>query len=718
MDIPAKDSFYVAEWRVEPGLNQITNRHEVRRLEPLVMQLLVRLADHPGEVIPKDDLITAVWGEGVITDNVLARAVAALRKALDDDWRNPRFIETISKKGYRLIAPVTRDGSDEPQPRPSAGVPEIRPLSLSSGDALDRARKRTWISPGTLILWGAGLLLLLSSLAWLLRRGSSSAISASTLSPIPLTTFAGSEIQPALSPDGHQLAFVWDGPTQDNWDLYIKRIGTETVLRLTHHPAAEGNPAWSPDGRYLAFIRYGADECGLYRVAALGGDPRKLGVCSNAASVHPAWSPDGAWIALDDVAPGQGGSHISLLSTRTFETVPLTFPAPAMRGDTHPVFSLDGTHLVFRRIQSEGLHDLFAVPMTGGTPRQLTFVNRNIDGHGWHPGGQRIIFSSNRNGLYQLWQIPSAGGLPEVLPISDYNLHKPSLARSQNRLVYARSIVQTNLWALKTNQARVVSVEPLITSTGWDLHPQISPNSAKIAFSSNRSGFYEVWVSDFQESMPLKLTAFEGPFTGTPRWSPDSERLVFDARPEDHADLFVIDAAGGYPQRLTTDTADDLAASWSHDGRSIYFSSNRSGSWQVWTMPAEGGQAVQVTREGGFGPQASPDGRYVYFAKRKEAGLWRVPVQGGPEEKILEDLASLDWGNWVIVPRGIYYLKRSPTALLFAEGETTETRTIYRPPKPVPTMDVALSASQDGQWLVLGQIDHSESDIMLVEGFR
>jgi DNA-binding winged helix-turn-helix (wHTH) protein len=99
-------SFLVGEWLVAPSLNRLSRGEDTVQIELKVMEVLVHLAGRPGELVTKRELIDAVWKVEVITDGTLTRAIALLRKALGDDARNPRFIETIPKRGYRIIAPV------------------------------------------------------------------------------------------------------------------------------------------------------------------------------------------------------------------------------------------------------------------------------------------------------------------------------------------------------------------------------------------------------------------------------------------------------------------------------------------------------------------------------------------------------------------------------------------------------------------------------------
>ncbi|MFZ0427302.1 MAG: protein kinase, partial [Acidobacteriota bacterium] len=100
-------TFWIGEWRVEPTLNRIERGEETRHLEPRAMDLLVYLADHAGEVLSKDRLIRAVWSESFVSDGAATYGIAQLRQLLEDDARQPRFIETIPRRGYRLIAEVT-----------------------------------------------------------------------------------------------------------------------------------------------------------------------------------------------------------------------------------------------------------------------------------------------------------------------------------------------------------------------------------------------------------------------------------------------------------------------------------------------------------------------------------------------------------------------------------------------------------------------------------
>ena len=96
-------TFRIGEFLIEPQLNTITGAEKIARLEPKMMRVLVCLAEHAGEVVPKEKLIQSVWTDTFVTDDVLIRSISELRKVFEDDAREPRFIQTIARSGYRLI---------------------------------------------------------------------------------------------------------------------------------------------------------------------------------------------------------------------------------------------------------------------------------------------------------------------------------------------------------------------------------------------------------------------------------------------------------------------------------------------------------------------------------------------------------------------------------------------------------------------------------------
>jgi Tol biopolymer transport system component len=202
-------------------------------------------------------------------------------------------------------------------------------------------------------------------------------------------------------------------------------------------------------------------------------------------------------------------------------------------------------------------------------------------------------------------------------------------------------------------------------------------------------------------------------------WSPDSGQILFHARRDGQsgADLFSIPASGGPLKRLTTDPSNDILASYSQDGRWIYFASNRSGRSEIWKMPSAGGDATRITNGGATMPLESLDGATLFYAHiNPEKGLWKIPVQGGIAEQVTGPIAK-DFA-FAVATRGIYYVSppESPTRQLiqfwsFSTGESH--------PVVVANQEIGLglSLSPDERFLIFAQRDNAGSDLMLVKDF-
>ena len=706
-------------------------------LTPKALETLLVLVEHGGRIVEKEELHRQVWPDTVVEDVSLAKNVSTLRKALGES-ESQRYIETVPKRGYRFAAEVRvlelEDAGPLPDQNPSA--PRGAALGHDPGaNGAGAVRTRTRF-PAVRWWWLAALLgVATAGLAyWRVAPGVGSHQHLRSLKTTPLTSFPGHQDQVACSPDGSQIAFVWDGPQHDNVHVYVKLIGSETLLQLTSGTATESKPAWSPDGRSIAFLRTSGDRRGWYLTSALGAAERKLTDVfpyfdlGNGNS--PYYSPDGQYLAIvDKNSPAQPAS-IFRLSVANAERRQLTSPPAGTTGDYYPAFSPDGKQLAFARADSFSATDLYVLPLSGKKePRRLTFEGLTIVGLTWTPDSREIIFSSRRgSSINSLWRIAATGGVPERVPTAGEDVVSPAMARNSNRLAYTRALDDMNIWSIALDASgHVTSQTPLITSTFRDSDPDYSPDGRKIAFVSGRAGGFGIWVSNSDGSDP-QLLFDGGPYvTGSPRWSPDGRWIAFDSRSNDPAhagspNIWVINAEGGQLRRLTTDPAGGVAPSWSHDGRLIYFASARSRNLDIWKVPAGGGAAVQVTRKGGFEAFETADGHYLYYLKgRGIPGIWRVPTAGGEEVPVVDrDQVGL-WRCWRLAGGGIYYGTAAPpdgARLEFLDLATGRVREIGRTTKAPDLTIPSLAVSPDGRHLLYAQYDQSGSNIMMVEDFR
>jgi Tol biopolymer transport system component/DNA-binding winged helix-turn-helix (wHTH) protein len=727
----SRSEFFVAGWKVEPQLHCLVKGETSVHLEPKVMQVLVELAGHAGEVLSKDDLIKSVWPNTFVGDDALIRCVSELRRVFEDDPRSPRVIQTISKVGYRLIAPVTYPAAEAPTPS-AEKVVEPNPAVTSvtgSGAAVSMraepakaeaampptAKGRRWIIPAA-----AALSVSLLAGSWMLVHRYRAASSSPALRTISFTSYEGSERQPAFSPDGNHVAFSWTGEagSDQRWNIYVKMVDSETPLRLTNANAADLSPAWSPDGKWIAFIRSSAQGNGVYIVPSIGGPERKiydLHCFIDWDDPGISWSPDGKLLIFPDFKSQSSPSTIVSLDVATLQATKLTNIPDSWDGDSTPEFSPDGTKIAFTRGEEGATRNIYVMDANGHNPRPLTKEGALIQGLTWTPDGKSIVFSSSIGGSMSLWSVSVAGNrAPERLPVGATNAITPAISPSGDRLAYSEGSSRWYLMRVDLKSPQL-PVTKLVSSTEQDTAARISPDGKQIAFQSWRSGAQEIWVSAADGTGPVRMTFFNGSLTGSPSWSPDGKQLAFDSRPRGWSHIFVMNSAGGTPRQVTDGDYNDIIPSWSHDGNWIYSGSKRGKSWQIWKVNVNTRELVQVTTQGGFFGTESPDGKWFYYIKYDQPGLWRVPVNGGAEDKVLNDPPVESWG-FCLTKDGIYYMN-AKAGLEFRPYNASTSIEVGKLDR-MPSRFSSMTVSPDGRWLIYSDHVSGGNNLMMVENFR
>ena len=700
--------------------------------------VLQALVEHPGELITREALRDRLWGPDTFVDFEagLNAAVRRLREALNDSADTPRYVETLPRRGYRFIAPV-----DVVSPSLPAALSEVAPADApiaAPAETVPGRRlplRRMFIAILALAFLGGALLAGL--------RPDKRAPTESPARPVPITRFQGLEVEPAFSPTGNLVAFAWNGENEDNFDIYLRAIdGRSDARRLTSDASPDHAPAWSPDGLRIAFIRVVAGRRIVMVMPALGGPEERLfeasgteaGSSLGGAWSHGGWSyglswtPDGEHLVFGDRDATSIWSAIYLYSLKDGQRRQLTRP-PANFSDIHPVVSPDRRYLAFVRLNPEGFGgSVFLQKLEhlqpSGEPRPLT-SGHSVLAFDWAQDSRSVVHDAGPADP-GLWRVGVAGGASELV-WANIRTAMPSLARSGAGVVYQTTAGDTNIYELRlpsSSNSQAARDEPfrVIGSTSQDTDMTLSPDGTRIAFVSRRSGHSNLWLSNRDGSQARQLTTLVGWRVGSPCWSADGSSIAFDAIERGgYWSLYVV-AADSSPiiRPVLSDRFNNVRPAWLHDGKWIYFASDRTGDYQIWKVALAGGALTQITWSGGLDPIVSPDGRHLYYAKQPPVqGIWEVPLEGGPEVRVVERGRSLAFG---VADTGIFIMDASATPQATVEMYSFASRKLVLVERLPAGLRFSggpyFNVTRDGRSMLYVRFDHWMSDIEMLPGVR
>jgi Tol biopolymer transport system component/DNA-binding winged helix-turn-helix (wHTH) protein len=742
MEITSSDRLRFGPYEVDLHTHELWKHGTRLKLVGQPFEILAVLVRRPGQLVTREELRSQLWPGDTFVDfnHGLNAAVNKLRDALCDSAEDPKYIETLPRRGYRflgqvdtvesgqhqaLIAPTGEDseavsGAEDKRELTS----EIVAAGPTSQMLIDSAQPKR----SKLVLMIAAVVALLAASLWLVGSNAIHGLAARRAAArekeatekkwrgsfSPLTNVPDPTSDAAFSPDGDRVAFRREGNSPETAGIFVKPVNSAQLLQLTED-AGDCCPVWSPDGISIAFSRMNAEEHSIYRVPATGGPVQKLYTGINSRQGELDWSPDGSTIVFVGETR-EGTSSIFALSLKGLTARPITEP-PARNHDWGPTFSPDGETLAFIRRHETGLPESITVmPAAGGESRTVLNFNNGILGPAaWTADGQSLVFAAGvEPGLER---VPAFGnGYFGDIDLGGAPASHPAIARRGNRLAFQLVSRAVSVWRSQFDGGRLESRRIVVTDAGRNEGARPSPDGSKLVFMSNRSGKMEIWVSDRDGMNATRLTWLGG--VGSPRWSPDGRAIAFDATLEDHGSIFAVDTTGGGTARpVMQDKFENLVPSWSEDGKWIYFASNRTGIWQVWKVGVSGGSPVQVTTHGGF--TAYELNGVIYYSKfnMPKPEVWEIPVAGGVESRVSALVRPETWASWAPVKDGIYFVEAGANGepeLMYYDSRNVSVRQLGQ----LPGMPFWLTADQDGKSVFYEHLDQESSRVVMVENFR
>jgi Tol biopolymer transport system component/serine/threonine protein kinase len=547
-----------------------------------------------------------------------------------------------------------------------------------------------------------------------------------------LTSQAGEELFPSLSPDGRFLAYA--SYAGDNSDVYVLRAGGARAINLTQDsPADDTQPAFSPDGEHIAF-RSERDGGGIFIMGATGESVRRL----TDTGCTPAWSPDGSEIVYAtecNVATSQNRlSHSQLWivnlangGNRLINKMDSVQPSWSPNGHRIAYWSIDDT-----TGKRTGQRDIWTIPARGGEHVAVTQDAHTDWNPVWSPDGKFLYFASDRSGSMNLWRIPideESGrtlGLAEAVTAGASAFHKHlSFSSDGRRLAYVEWVETTNIWKAPFDLAtHTVTGQPSQVTRGTRLakHPDISPDGNWLTFDASGSGREDIFIIRTDGTGYLQLTN-DLYRDRHPRWSPDGRKIAFYSNRSGSYDVWIIEPDGSGLEQLTeTPGQSTNYAAWSPDG-TLMASYNRSEGlsyifdpnkpWQEQTplqLPSLANGALS------FGAYSwSPDGRAIAGPVNTDEGKHAGLAVYEPESNnYIKRFESGSLVAWLPDSSGLVFsaseISSGIRGLYLAESGSWQAKEILT---LVPDTIICPKVSPDGRWLYFGRTAR-EADIWLL----
>ena len=669
------------------------------RITPKSMGVLLVLVEQAGRVVSRDTLMTEVWPDTLPTNDVVTQAITQLRKAFDDERGNPRYIETIAKNGYRLLAPIqwiyteSPDGAAVPPPPPDderwadptrttakypaiAGADPSEPLAPVPFPVSPLPRG-TWTSILTVLCVVA--LLVAALVAWALLRtppidaAAGPAVTSGMQglrSERPyrlITSMPGFELSPTLSPDAGMVAYVAIPDGERGTSILVQTTEQTQPRLLTRPPdgSDDSAPVWSPDGRWIAFMRTSPTTCSIRVVTPNARSEHEVGTCDRRNPPTFDWTPDSNGLIFG----GMGGEHGSLglrvLDLDSGAWRAIDYPHKPDDLDTSPRYSPDGRWIVF--VRNPPLGDFWRIPAQGGNAERLSRLRADLRGWDWSPSGRGLLFSAMVDGEYRVFRLDTSTG--EARPVGLEDAQSPVAARARRAIAFVQRRPYFGLYRVDLtagDNGNVHVVEPLFPSSSRDLLPAIAPDGRQLAFVSDRSGANALWAGDVEQPDTLRMMGGIRPGSRyPPSWSADSRRLLVTGTDE-NGRVVLQEAlpASGQVVTLRVPDPDPLLARYTPDpNRLLVLSATGEGHPQLRLYDRSVAPWRSLARIDGvsFFQVDAPRNRVV-FTRLTESGLWEAGLDLSAASVRRIDAAEPTaerYRLWFVAPNGeIRYMEQ------------------------------------------------------------
>ncbi|MBV2130687.1 winged helix-turn-helix domain-containing protein [Arsukibacterium indicum] len=583
MEIKPERSLLVGEWHYlarEDKLVKLDQHGQIittADLDNLGQKVVNYFIVHAGNLVTKDQLLADVWGIRDVSDGRVMRVIRAIRIALDDDTRQPTYIETIPKRGYRFIASVT-DIPDKSQ----AGD---KTAEVTSAAAAIKPRKKAFLWAGMLVV---SSLLLLSWLFWLKPVADNQSAEVNTI-PLwrykPITSLDGLEFYHSVSPDERYLVFSHAKVGSDlTAVLTLQDLVNHQRVQLTDDNSNSVGAAFSPSGDRIAYHEMLPDRGCEIRMIEL--EPGKMALKTDtlltlctpeSVSARISWSPDGRYIIYPSLDAEQKQMVMMMYPVAGGTAEQLTVPPTSSFGDYAGRYSRSGDKIAFIR-DAAGAAQIWLLDLTNRATRLLVQIDDAYPGNiDWTQDDRSIIYPS---GPTALGIVDVATGVSRELAYTDNHANEIQVGAVSGKIYASVGFFShTNIKQVNNKRVTETPSENLVFSSNRNESlVEINPlPEGPVAVVSRRSGLPQVWLF-YPDGRQQQLTEFSSrERIRSLVFSPDGSKLLLHL----NSGIWQLTMDGQLAQIVGKENEIVANPAWSRDGSEVFYAQSRQGRWDI-----------------------------------------------------------------------------------------------------------------------------------------
>ena len=470
------------------------------------------------------------------------------------------------------------------------------------------------------------------------------------------------------------------------------------LAQVTFAEGVEQWPAWSKDGKRLLYVGENEARRKLVIRTVASGDEETI-TRDEYDYIQPSWSPDGKLIAVvrgrsagDHLEPGDlNGTFtekgdiwaINIATRKQHKIVDNAF---------NPAYSPDGRELAFDAAWS-GPRRIWISDSEGGNPRQVTSDSSEAVAHAepsWSPKGKRLVFRRIEKTASDLVSLDLATQKSRWVTHDNVLDMNPAWAPDGRSIYYSSAGGGgLNLWRVAINADGEPEDTPqqLTTGAGDDINPAPSPSGKELAFSV-RAFDSDVWRLPVDPATG-RPTGQPQPISATTRvesrgsWSPDGSSIAFNSDRRGEMNIWIRNLGTGAERQRTAGAGGDYQPNWSPDGRRIAFFSARSGNSDIWSIVPSGGTLKQLTTDRSMdtNPFFSPDGKRIAFTsdRRGRLEVWVMNADGSGQQPVGETRAGGHFIRWSQDGGSVIFRAESGTATDIVQVRLSDGATTHLP---------------------------------------